>query len=83
MESAAVLADELSRADVVHLDHSLAFCETRGRYRVEAAQNDSRHMARMMFIERVPPARGRDQVLKFYSLDQLVKQTAKSFEQPI
>jgi FAD-dependent urate hydroxylase len=83
MESAAVLADELSRTDVAHLDHSLAFYETRRRKRVEAAQNDSRHMARMMFIETVPLAWGRDQALKFYSLDQLVKQIAKIFEQPI
>ena len=83
MELAAVLADELSRADVAHLDHSLAFYETRRRKRVEAAQNDSRHMARMMFIETVPLAWGRDQALKFYSLDQLVKQIAKIFEQPI
>jgi 2-polyprenyl-6-methoxyphenol hydroxylase-like FAD-dependent oxidoreductase len=83
MESAAVLADELSRADAAHLDHALAFYETRRRKRVEAAQNDSRHMARMMFIETVPLAWGRDQALKFYSLDQLVKQIAKIFDQPI
>jgi FAD-dependent urate hydroxylase len=83
MESAAVLADELSRADVAHLDHALAFYEMRRRKRVEAAQNDSRHMARMMFIENVPLAWGRDQALKFYSLEQLVKQIAKIFEQPI
>jgi glycosyltransferase involved in cell wall biosynthesis len=30
MESAAVLADELSRADVAHLDHALAFYESVG-----------------------------------------------------
>jgi 2-polyprenyl-6-methoxyphenol hydroxylase-like FAD-dependent oxidoreductase len=83
MESAAVLADELSRADTQHLRTSLGFYETRRRKRVEAAQNDSRHMARMMFIETVPLAWGRDQALKFYSLDQLVKQIAKIFEQPI
>jgi 2-polyprenyl-6-methoxyphenol hydroxylase-like FAD-dependent oxidoreductase len=83
MESAAVLADELSRADAAHLEHPLGFYEARRRKRVEAAQNDSRHMARMMFIESVPLAWGRDQALKFYSLEQLVKQIAKIFEQPI
>lgn len=83
MESAAVLADELSRSDAAHLDPPLAFYETRRRKRVEAAQNDSRHMARMMFIESVPLAWGRDQALKFYSLEQLVKQIAKIFDQPI
>jgi 2-polyprenyl-6-methoxyphenol hydroxylase-like FAD-dependent oxidoreductase len=83
MESAAVLADELSRADAAHLDHSLAFYQARRRKRVEAAQDDSRHMARMMFIENVPLAWGRDKALKFYSLEQLVKQIAKIFEQPI
>lgn len=78
-----MLADELSRADVGQLDHALAFYEMRRRKRVEAAQNDSRHMARTMFIETVPLAWGRDQALKFYSLDQLVKQIAKIFDQPI
>ena len=83
MESAAVLADELSRGDPAHLDHPLAFYEARRRKRVEAAQNDSRHMARMMFIESVPLAWGRDQALKFYSLEELVKQIAQIFDQPI
>jgi 2-polyprenyl-6-methoxyphenol hydroxylase-like FAD-dependent oxidoreductase len=83
MESAAVLADELSRAEHARLSYALRFYETRRRKRVEAAQDDSRHMARMMFIETAPLAWGRDQALKFYSLDQLVKQIAKIFEQPI
>lgn len=83
MESAAVLADELSRAEPARLSYALRFYETRRRKRVEAAQDDSRHMARMMFIETAPLAWGRDQALKFYSLDQLVKQIAKIFEQPI
>jgi 2-polyprenyl-6-methoxyphenol hydroxylase-like FAD-dependent oxidoreductase len=83
MESAAVLADELSRADPAHLDLSLGFYDRRRRKRVEAAQDDSRHMARMMFIDTVPLAWGRDQALRFYSLEQLVKQIARIFEQPI
>jgi 2-polyprenyl-6-methoxyphenol hydroxylase-like FAD-dependent oxidoreductase len=83
MESAAVLADELSRADSEHLDYPLSFYEARRKRRVEAAQDDSRHMARMMFIDSTPIAWGRDQALKFYSLDQLVKQIAKIFDQPI
>ncbi len=83
MESAAVLADELARADAKQLRYPLAFYETRRRKRVEAAQDDSRHMARMMFIESVPLAWGRDQALKFYSLEQLAKQIAKIFDQPI
>jgi hypothetical protein len=37
----------------------------------------------MMFIENVPLAWGRDQALKFYSLDQPVKQIARIFEQPL
>jgi 2-polyprenyl-6-methoxyphenol hydroxylase-like FAD-dependent oxidoreductase len=83
MESAAVLADELSRADAEHLTYPLAFYETRRKGRVEAAQDDSRHLARMMFIESMPLAWGRDQALKFYSIEQLVAQIAKIFEQPI
>lgn len=83
MESAAVLADELSRTGAARLDHALGFYEMRRRKRVEAAQEDSRHLARLMFVESAPVAWGRDLALRFYSLEQLVKQIAKMFDQPI
>lgn len=83
MESAAVLADELSRSDAAHLAQVLGFYETRRRKRVIGAQDDSRKMAHMMFIESAPLAWGRNMALKFYSLEELVKQIAKTFEQPI
>jgi 2-polyprenyl-6-methoxyphenol hydroxylase-like FAD-dependent oxidoreductase len=45
MESAAVLADELSRTDVAHLDHSLAFYETRRRKRRSRPKRQPAHGA--------------------------------------
>ena len=49
MESASVLADELSRSDAAHVASALAFYEARRRPRVEAAQDASRQLARTMY----------------------------------
>jgi len=83
MESAAVLADELSRTDARWIGNALGYYEKRRKARVEAAQGDSRHLAKMMFVDSTPLAWTRDQMLKFYSLEQLVKQIAKIFDEPI
>jgi hypothetical protein len=55
----------------------------RRRKRAEAAQDDSRHLGSMMFVDSLPLAWGRDQLLKFYSLEMLAKQIAKSLDEPI
>jgi 2-polyprenyl-6-methoxyphenol hydroxylase-like FAD-dependent oxidoreductase len=65
------------------LPKALALHEKRRRKRVEAAQDDSRHLGSMMFIDSLPLAWGRDQLLKFYSLEMLAKQIAKSLDEPI
>jgi len=83
MESAAVLADELDRTDAKFLPKALALYEKRRRKRAEAAQDDSRHLGSMMFVDSLPLAWGRDQLLKFYSLEMLAKQIAKSLDEPI
>ncbi|MGD0141633.1 MAG: NAD(P)/FAD-dependent oxidoreductase [Rhizomicrobium sp.] len=49
MESASVLADELSRSDAAHVTPALAFYEARRRPRVEAAQDASRKRAKTMY----------------------------------
>jgi 2-polyprenyl-6-methoxyphenol hydroxylase-like FAD-dependent oxidoreductase len=83
MESAAVLADELSRTDAGMPGHALDFYEKRRKSRVEAAQADSRKLAKMIFVESTPLAWSRDQLLKFYTLEQLAKSIAKILDQPI
>ena len=72
MDSAAALADELSRADIPHLDHALALYERRQRPRVERAQKNSRTLARTMFVHGGAKTFARDQLARLYSLDRLV-----------
>lgn len=83
MESAAALADELSRADAGHVENALHLYVTRRRKRVEGMQADSRHLAKMMLVESQPVAWTRDQLMRFYSIDMLIKNIAKSFSSPI
>ncbi len=54
MDSAAALSDELSRADNAHMGYALSLYEKRQRHRVEKAQNNSRFLARLMFINSRP-----------------------------
>lgn len=83
LESAAVMADELSRTDAVYAPRALELYAKRRQRRAEHAQDDSRHLASMMTIERLPLAWGRDQLLKLYTLEMLVKNIAKSLAEPI
>jgi 2-polyprenyl-6-methoxyphenol hydroxylase-like FAD-dependent oxidoreductase len=83
MESASVLADELSRADAAHIGNALDLYAVRRRKRVEGMQADSRHLAKMMLVESLPLAWTRDQLMRFYSIDMLIKNIAKSFSHPI
>lgn len=83
MESAAVLADELSRVNADSLELALHAYEKRRRHRVERVQGESRQLARMMFVESGMLAWGRDQLTKLYSIKQLAGSIAKAFDEPI
>lgn len=83
MESAAVLADELSRVDAAGVPHALELYEKRRRPRVDKVQADSRKLAKIMFIESLPLAYGRDLLMKFYSQEQFVKSFLEIYNQPI
>ena len=80
MLSAAALADELSRADAAHIEYALRLYEQRDRKKVESAQDNSRQLAKLMMIESTPLAWGRDQLMKFYTLDQALKEIVKIME---
>jgi hypothetical protein len=41
--------------------------------RVESAQENSRRLAKMMLIESTPLAWGRDQLMRFYTLDRALR----------
>jgi 2-polyprenyl-6-methoxyphenol hydroxylase-like FAD-dependent oxidoreductase len=83
MESAAVLADELGRTDAKGLDLALQHYETRRRKRAEAAQTASRRIASLMFVKSLPVAWGRDQLLRFYSIEAFAGEIEKSLREPI
>jgi len=83
MESAAVLADELSRAGAAEIPLALANYQKRRRKRVEAAQDDSRKLARRMFASRGPMSWLRNRALRFMSLESLAKNIVKMLDEPI
>ncbi|MBY0320689.1 MAG: FAD-dependent monooxygenase [Reyranella sp.] len=83
LESAAVLDDELGRTDSRFLSGALARYEMRRKPRAEAFQDDSRKLASMMMIESSELSWGRDQLMKFYTLDMVAKTIAQSLATPI
>ncbi|MEZ5395012.1 MAG: FAD-dependent monooxygenase [Bryobacterales bacterium] len=83
MESAAVLADELSRTDTRFLPHALSLYVKRRKSRVESIQDDSRRLARAMFVKSATIAHIRDLATKFYSLESLAGSMAEAFDEPI
>ena len=83
MESAAVLADELSRAGPRDVPLALSFFERRRRTRVESAQEDSRKLSRLMFMRSPVLAFARNQAIRFMKLDSLAKDIVKMLGEPI
>ncbi len=77
MDSAAALADELSRADPQHIEYALDLYEKRQRHRVELAQKNSRELARYMFVKSPAMAWARDQAMRFYTPEMLLKGISK------
>ena len=80
MLSAAALADELSRADAERIEYALRLYERRDRKKVESAQDNSRKLAKLMMIESTPLAWGRDQLMKYYTLDRALKEIVDIME---
>lgn len=83
MESAAVLADELSRTDARSVERALDLFVKRRRERVERIQDDSRRLARAMFVKSGTIAHIRDLATRFYSLERLAGSIAHAFAEPI
>jgi 2-polyprenyl-6-methoxyphenol hydroxylase-like FAD-dependent oxidoreductase len=83
MESAAVLAGELSHSDTGYLEQALGLFVKRRRHRVERTQEDSRRLARTVFVKSATVAQIRDLVTHCYSIDGLAGSIAQAFEEPI
>lgn len=83
LESAAVLADEVSRCDARHLAGGLAFYVRRRRRRVEAAQDQSRWLARVMFIRSPVLARLRDGLMRLAGAERMLGPLIGDLQEPI
>jgi|FLOH01.1.fsa_nt_gi FAD-dependent urate hydroxylase len=82
MRGAAALADELSRAGRATIPLALRLYEKRARKIIEGNQQDSRSVAKYMFVDGRATAWGRDQLMKHYPAERIVKQIVKSMETP-
>ncbi|MDW5318184.1 NAD(P)/FAD-dependent oxidoreductase [Rhizobium sp. PL01] len=80
MDSAAALADELSRADATHMTYALRLYERRQRRRVELAQTNSRWLAKVMFVDNPVLAWLRDRVIRFYTIKMMIKDISRVME---
>jgi len=83
MESAAVLADELSRVDVYHLEWALRLYQKRRQQRVELEQDDTRDLAKGMFVKSALHSHLRNLALQRYSTKSFTESIARIFESPI
>jgi len=83
MESAAVLNDVLARTNARYVETAIDYYIRRRRKRVEAIQDNSRSLARLMFVTSRPLAAARDFAMRFYTLRMLARDLMKSFDEPI
>ena len=83
MESAAVLADELLRVEARTVPRALRLFEKRHRQRVQTAQQESRNLAKVMFVGSSPLAWARDELMKHYPVDNFVSGIMKSLDEPM
>lgn len=80
MDSASALVDELSRADMNHIEYGIKLYTKRQKKRVEDAQKDSRNLGKLMFVKSNIISAIRDYSIRFYSLKQLARNISKTME---
>lgn len=78
IKSAAVLADELGRADAHTVPQALSLWEQRMRHKVEGNQESSRRLAKMMFVKGHTVARARDALLRHYPVEKVAQDVLRS-----
>jgi FAD-dependent urate hydroxylase len=83
LESAAVLADELSRTNARFLPRAFALYEKRRKGRSEKEQDESHNLAAWLSTSSAALAWTRDQFLRFASANSLAASVARSLEEPI
>jgi 2-polyprenyl-6-methoxyphenol hydroxylase-like FAD-dependent oxidoreductase len=82
MRSAAALADELSKTDAAHLPLALDLYVRRCRKLALGNQDDSRTASRLMFVRNPALGWARDQLVKHYSAQRVLRQIIASMHQP-
>ncbi len=82
IKSAAVLADELGRADAATVPQALSLWEQRVRQKVEDNQQASRRLAKMMFVRGHTVAKARDTLLRHYPVEKVAEDVLKSNTTP-
>ena len=83
MESAAVIAEELCRADSKYIDHALKQYEIRRKPRVNKIQSQSRMMGKLVYSNSSVLSTVRDYVLKVYSKDLVYRYWDNVLKDPI
>lgn len=83
MESAAVLVDELCRADSKYIEQAFESYITRRRSRVDKIQNQSRMMSKFAFADNRLVSSIRDFLLRFYSNKLHVRYWDSMLKEPI
>ena len=83
MESAAALADELSRSDAKYVPLALTKFVKRRKRRVESAQSNSRSLARLMLTSSRATTIARDVLMRFYTMEQALKPIRKIMDEPL
>ncbi len=80
MDSAAALADEITRMDKEHINYGLKLFSKRQKEKVEKAQDDSRKLGKWMFIDSNIATLIRDKLLPYYSLQSMLEGLSKIIE---
>lgn len=83
LESAAALADELTRCDRDHVPTALRLYERRRRQRVERAQQQSRLFAKVLFTRSRTLARVRDAAVARTPVDRLLDPLVRDLDHPV
>jgi 2-polyprenyl-6-methoxyphenol hydroxylase-like FAD-dependent oxidoreductase len=82
MESAAVLHDILLRTGPEFVPKALEKFQKRRQPRVFKAQNTSRTLAKIMTVKKAPLAWGRDYLMKFCTVEDLLKDISEMMNSP-
>lgn len=81
MDSASILADEITRSDPEHLNYALKLYENRQKDRVIKAQSTSRTLGNLMFVKNPVLSWLRNQSLRFVTIDSFLKSIRELIEQ--